>query len=382
MSRRRKDSTQRSAFDSYCDDPIDEVTPVKKKSGALVALAILLTGGFFLQSTLAANISLGTGSSREFGQGIQLTTACSGSNSLTVTPIVSFENGSSANYKISAIKVTGIPDTCQGLDFTINAYGETATAPLALFNTTSTHAVVYNDSGTFKAGTGGVGLSVTSGVREFTVNFQQPILVSTFLSKLTIQSGAHVELSCALGGICALGETGPGGGKVFYVAVNAFACGPTLTATCKYMELAPYPWGGNADPTRMCAQSAYQNIDIGSTGGDTAVATTIGWGYRNTLAIIAQGNTDATLAAAPLARTYQPTVNGITYSDWFLPSQDEASMIYRNKTVAGLTYNSGFWTSTSVASGTCRYVSNSFADPFWTGNTKGVYYQVRPVRAF
>jgi hypothetical protein len=382
MSRGRNDTNQRSAVDAYCDDPVEEVTQVKKKSGALAALAILLTGGFFLQSTLASNISLGTGSAREFGQGIQLTTACSGSTSLTVTPIVTFENGSSANYKVSAIKVTSIPDTCHGVDFTINAYGETATAPLALFNTTSTNVVIYNDAGTFKAGTGGTGLSVTSGVREFTVNFQQPVLLSSLFSKLTIQSGSHTELSCALGGICVLGETGPGGGKVFYVAATTFACGPTLAATCKYMELAPYPWGGNADPTRTCAQSAYQNIDVGSTGGDTASATTIGWGYRNTLAIIAQGNTDISLAAAPLARTYQPTVNGVTYTDWFLPSQDEATMIYRNKTAAGLTYFSGFWTSTSVASGTCRYVSSSNPDPFWIGQTKGVYYQVRPIRAF
>lgn len=382
MGRRRDEKNLHSVDDAYSDDPIEEVTQERRNFGSLAFLAIILTGGFFLQSTLASNISLGTVSAREFGQGVQLTTACSGTDSLTVTPMTTFENGSAANYKVSAIKVIGIPDTCQGFDFTINAFGETSSAPLALFNTSSTSVVVFNDAGTFKAGTGGTGLSVTSGVREFTVNFQQPILISTLLSKLTIQSGSHIALSCAFGGSCVLGETGPGGGKVFYVSTNAFACGPTLTASCKYMELAPYPWGGNMDPTRTCAQPAYQNIDIGSGGGDTASATAIGWGYRNTLAIIAQGNTDPALAAAPLARTYQPTVNGVTYTDWFLPSQDEATAIYRNKAAASLTYNSFFWTSTSVASNTCRYVSNTLSDPFYSGNTKGVNYQVRPVRAF
>jgi hypothetical protein len=380
---RRQPSSHEYDEPAYCDDPYgEEEIPRNSKFKKLSALALLLTAGFFIQTTLASSISLNSGGSTEFGQGVQLTTACSGSDELTVKPILTFENGSSAKFKVSAIKVTGIPDSCQGVDFTLKGFGETSSASLALFNTSSTDAVVYNNSGTFKVGAGGYGLSVTSGVREFTVNFVTPVLQSSLLSRITIQSGPHSAVNCALGGTCVLGDTGPGGGKVFYISVGGFACGPTLANTCNYMELAPYPWGVNADPTRMCAQSAYQNIDIGSTGGDTAAATTIGWGYRNTLAIIAQGNTDPTLAAAPLARTYQPTVNGIIYTDWFLPSQDEATMIYRNKTAAALTYFSGFWTSTSVASGTCRYVSNAVADPFWTGNNKGVYYQVRPVRAF
>ena len=382
MRRQQKDAHE-YAEPAYSDDPIaeEEFSP-KSRFAKLTSIAALLIAGFFIQSTLASNISISSGGQTEFGQGVQLTTACSGGNALTVTPVLTFENGASANFKVSAIKVEGIPDSCQGVDFTLKGYGETSSASLPLFNSSLTDAVIYNNAGVFKVGVGGYGLSVTSGVHEFTVNFASPVLISKMLSRITIQSGPHSVVNCALGGVCALGDTGPGGGKVFYISAGGFACGPTLSSNCNYLELAPYPWGGNADPTRMCAQSAYQNIDIGSGGGDTAAATTIGWGYRNTLAIIAQGNTDSTLAAAPLARTYQPTVNGITYSDWFLPSQDEASMIYRNKSAAGLTYISGFWTSTSVASGTCRYVSNSFVDPFWSGATKGVYYQVRPIRAF
>ena len=382
MLRQQKDAHE-YAEPAYSDDPFtDEELSPKSRFAKLTSIAALLIAGFFIQSTLASNIGISSGGQTEFGQGVQLTTACSGGNALTVTPVLTFENGASANFKVSAIKVEGIPDSCNGVDFTLKGYGETSSVSLPLFNSSLTDAVIYNNAGIFKVGVGGYGLSVTSGVHEFTVNFASPVLLSKMLSRITIQSGPHSAVNCALGGVCALGDTGPGGGKVFYISAGGFACGPTLSSNCNYLELAPYPWGGNADPTRMCAQSAYQNIDIGSSGGDTAAATTIGWGYRNTLAIIAQGNSDSTLAAAPLARTYQPTVNGITYSDWFLPSQDEATMIYRNKAAAGLTYNSGFWTSTSVASGTCRYVSNSFVDPFWSGSTKGVYYQVRPIRAF
>ncbi|CAN2224153.1 hypothetical protein MCEMRE196_01332 [Candidatus Nanopelagicaceae bacterium] len=380
---RRKYSSHEYDEPAYHDDPsAEEEFPRKGKLKKLSYLALLLTAGFFIQSTLASSISLNSGSPTEFGQGVQLTTACSGSNALTVTPVLSFENGASANFKVSAIKVSGIPDSCQGLDFTLKGFGETSSASLALFNSSSTDAVVYNNAGTFKVGAGGYGLTVTSGVREFTVNFVTPVLRSTFLSRITIQSGPHSAVNCALGGTCALGDTGPGGGKVFYISVGGFACGPTLSSTCNYMELAPYPWGGNADPTRTWAQTGYQGSNVGSTGGDTASATAIGWGYRNTLAIIAQGNNDPTAAAAPLSRSYQPTVNGITYTDWFLPSQEEATQIYTNKAAAGLTYNSGFWTSTQDSASNARYVSNSNASPFWTSTGKGVNYQVRPVRAF
>jgi hypothetical protein len=382
MSRQNKSAHEHDEADFYSDDPVEELTQPRKKSRLLVALAVLLSGGFFIQTTLASNISLTAGGSKEFGQGLQLTTACSGNTPLTVTPILNFENGATAQFKVSAIKVSGIPDNCQGSDFTINGYGETSTVALPLFNANLTNAVIYNNAGTFQVGAGGYGLSVTSNTREFIVNFVEPVLISTLLSKITIQSGPHSAVACALGGTCALGETGPGGGKVFYISAGGFACGATLTNFCHYMELAPYPWGGNADPTRTWAQSAYQSVNVGSSGGDTASATAIGWGYRNTLAIIAQGNTDPSLAAAPLARTYTPTVNGIRYTDWFLPSQDEATQIYTNKTAAGLTYNSGFWTSTQISASSSQYASNTFSSPYLGTAGKGVYYQVRPIRAF
>jgi uncharacterized repeat protein (TIGR02543 family) len=37
---------------------------------------------------------------------------------------------------------------------------------------------------------------------------------------------------------CSVGDTGPGGGVIFYVAPSLFDCGPTLTQKCKYLEHA------------------------------------------------------------------------------------------------------------------------------------------------
>jgi uncharacterized repeat protein (TIGR02543 family) len=41
------------------------------------------------------------------------------------------------------------------------------------------------------------------------------------------------------GDTCALGDTGPGGGTVFYVNLDGFACGETDASTCTYLEAAP-----------------------------------------------------------------------------------------------------------------------------------------------
>ncbi|MTA02610.1 MAG: hypothetical protein F2578_04680, partial [Actinobacteria bacterium] len=79
----------------YSDDPV--VPVIKRRNfGALTSSAMLLVAGLFLSNTFAANISLSSGAGVEFGQGVSITTACSGSQALTVTPYSSFVNSSGA----------------------------------------------------------------------------------------------------------------------------------------------------------------------------------------------------------------------------------------------------------------------------------------------
>jgi hypothetical protein len=121
-----------------------------------------------------------------------------------------------------------------------------------------------------------------------------------------------------------VGQTGPGGGTIFYVATTPFACGPTRAATCTYLEAAPNGWNGGADPTRSWATNVNSNQTTSVTG---AVSTAIGSGYQNSLAIVAQTGNVATTSAAVLAREYQTTVSATTYSDWHLPSKDELNQL-------------------------------------------------------
>ena len=129
--------------DSYHDDPIEPQAPKRQKTQALAVLLLFAAGGFFLQSTLAANLSVNSAAPIEFGQGISQTTACSGETSLTMTPNSIFTNAAGiGTHYFSSITVSGIPSDCSGKDLTINAYNDSGSDALALFATTSTDAVI------------------------------------------------------------------------------------------------------------------------------------------------------------------------------------------------------------------------------------------------
>ena len=135
--------------DYYHDDPVAPV--VKRRNfGALTSSAMLIVAGLFLSNTFAANISIGTGAGVEFGQGVSMTTACSGSQALTVTPYSSFVNVSGAGaFYFNSITVSNIPTSCFNTKFQLNAYTSSGTSPLALYNTSTTDVIVGNNAGTF-----------------------------------------------------------------------------------------------------------------------------------------------------------------------------------------------------------------------------------------
>lgn len=136
--------------------------------------------------------------------------------------------------------------------------------------------------------------------------------------------------SCANGGTaCVVGDVGPGGGRVFYVATTPFACGPSRSENCIYLEVAPALWNAGAtEPRRTWAKHPYTSAGVSNPSSpETATATAIGWGYFNTHAIILQGNTEAASSAAALADSYAPSVGDDIVDDWYLPSKDELNQM-------------------------------------------------------
>jgi hypothetical protein len=209
--------------------------------------------------------------------------------------------------------------------------------------------------------------------------------------------------------IYTVGQTGPGGGKIFYVAPTPFACGPTRAETCTYLEAAPALWNvGASDPERSWANTTYQNVIVNNADSpETAFATAIGWGYRNTRAIIQQGNSDSTTSAAALADSYTLTVSGVIYDDWYLPDQQELNQMCkwaRGITGSDLTdltvvcnggtpnselgFLTGFYWSSTHGSSSGNAYFQIFAEPtflfvgFQGTNGKYGLNNVRPIRAF
>ena len=197
-----------------------------------------------------------------------------------------------------------------------------------------------------------------------------------------------------------VGETGPGGGTVFYVHANGTFTSPGSTcntagvggiSTCKYLEASP-PTGTryNIDLQRSWATLANQTTTVTGVTG-----TEIGTGYQNTSSIADQSGNVAETSAAVEARAYRGP-NGL--SDWFLPSVvelNELCKFARGQTTgntavicptsSGLkrdlfAFNS-YWSSSQFNKD--RASSQDFSDGKQGIDNKGTNgLRVRPVRAF
>ena len=317
----------------YHDDPIVEKSKPRFKGNFRTTAVVIIASAFFLQNTLAANISLNNGAAVEFGQGVQIVTACSGSDALTLTPDSSFVNAAGAGaYYLKSIKVSNIPSSCNGVDFNISVYDSSTSTALPMFATTKTVAAVWSNAGTFQVGSGSAGASIASGSGTFTITFPSPVALAANVSRVTLQSSSHVTIACIEGGACSLGDVGPGGGNIFYIS-SGFDCGPSFTSTgsptngqCHYLEAAAKTWaGGTTDATRSwTALAAPASIDIAGIPNDASVSlTNFGMGYKNSIALAAYNS--STLTAGGAARAY----TGGSLNDWYLPSSGELHQLIK-----------------------------------------------------
>lgn len=184
--------------------------------------------------------------------------------------------------------------------------------------------------------------------------------------------------TCATGGVCTLGQTGPGGGKVFYVhpSGGTFPCGVTLSETCKYLEVAKpegtqwetrYAWSGNT------------TVLVGTS-------ELIGTGLKNTQLMVTQaGGGNTALRAGTIARAYR----GNNLTDWYLPSKNELRELYLEKARIFGTWSQAYWSSSEDGSA-CAWSyyfnessrNNGFSESWLKSHTGNPFTAVRPVRAF
>ncbi len=284
---------------------------------------------------------------------------------------------------------------------TVASYSLTGTLPAGLSFSTTTGRITGTPTVTQTATTYTITATNTSG--STTATFTLSVVIPT----------------CANGGVCVVGNTGPGGGIVFYVRAG----GGTFTSTgsdcntaCKYLEAAPtdhaqrmsivpetvtacYAEGSDGGTSDCRTNSIYSN-----TAGQAAsrlAQTSIGKGMENTNHIHARLTTAGGAArdtyAAGVAWAY--TNNGKT--DWHLPSKDEVNQMCKWQrgqawvSDATICDNTGALNSGPGASGFAVDwypsssewdASNMWAQNFPGGNLmdlgKQNRGQVRPVRAF
>jgi hypothetical protein len=173
-----------------------------------------------------------------------------------------------------------------------------------------------------------------------------------------------------------VGDIGPGGGKIFYVAASPFrhytSKDDTVGTLVYYLEVAPQSNSFNA--FRWSSTSAAPSLDIAGTERE------IGKGLRNTLLILASDT------SAPAARACQ-NYKGGGKTDWYLPSSEELQTLYYEKEAVGDLANSYYWSSVQVLVSINVNPQAEYLDCFTFGaisyspKDTGTY-RIRPVRAF
>ena len=119
-----------------------------------------------------------------------------------------------------------------------------------------------------------------------------------------------------------IGETGPGGGKIFYDAGSTLSWG-------RYLEAATT----STSPTWVDSSSLLFSYNYNA---NVTTSTAIGTGKTNSSAWYANNTT-----------VYQG-INGVRsyagggLTDWFVPSKDELNQLYIRKTTVGGTPASGY----------------------------------------
>jgi len=252
------------------------------------------------------------------------------------------------------VAVTGVTLNKTSLSLTVGGT-ETLTPIIAPGNATNKAVIWSTSNATIATVSSGIVTAVSAGTATITVTTTDGSKTAT--CAVTVTTGSVLEY--------AIGDIGPGGGKIIYVSALGFDVAGL--GTCHYLEAAP-----TNHATYVRWSSTYEYV-TGATG------TAIGTGIANTAAIIAAypGDTASNNAAkATVAYT------GGGKNDWFLPSKDELNEMYKARTHLGIS-SGGFWSSSQ---------SDNYHDSAW-GQDFGEHNQyednkgwsnvyVRAIRAF
>ena len=329
-----------------------------------------LNFGTYSTATIQTNVAAGTYTSTISG--------LSSSTSYYAKSFIINNAGTSYGTVISFTTPTVVPTKVAVTRASVGrTYGAIFTTQPQVTIQTASGNTVTNSSETVTASISSGGaligtksVNAVNGVATFTNLGLKGMNGTAYTITYTVSGLTTATESVTPTGSWSLGDTGPGGGKIFYVNTSGFACGPTLSETCYYLEVAPI----GANTTKDWAVSANRTSSAGASG------TVIGSGYQNTMAIINQGNSNS---AAAYAQEYR----GGSLSDWYLGTRLELYQIYVNRAtiftgteVINTEFPGEYWTSTEAnASQAYSYRIYDNQGPWPNSKTSN---SVRPIRSF
>ncbi|MGA1670246.1 MAG: beta strand repeat-containing protein, partial [Candidatus Nanopelagicaceae bacterium] len=166
---------------------------------------------------------------------------------------------------------------------------------------------------------------------------------------------ASTSGTCAQGGTCVVGDIGPGGGKIFYVASSPEWWG-------QYLEAAPSDLTSNS----WCASG------FGSSSTFRGTSSAIGDGKLNSVI------TASNCSGGALGDSRNNASGG--RSDWYLPSSGELAQMYAQRTLLGLDGIATYWSSNPVE--TTLAVAFDMSAGTTSNASRAMTYAIRPIRAF
>lgn len=175
-----------------------------------------------------------------------------------------------------------------------------------------------------------------------------------------------------------IGDTGPGGGIIFYYSQDGFDVYEPdgSTKKCHYLEVSKFDLG------KICWCSQKAETDC----CDITTLKKLGSGKINTFKIIKSSHKGGTITkencAALACHSYSTATTKA--GDWFLPSLFELDLLYRNLgervLISNTTNDNRYWSSSQNNSSNAR--DQSFSDGFQGYGNKSNTLSVRAVRAF
>jgi hypothetical protein len=285
------------------------------------------------------------------------------------------------NYTITATNASGsatqtftLTVTILAPAFTLSSASESKTVNTAItgYTISSTGGAIASYA-ISPAAPAGLSFSTSTGLLSGTPTTVAGATAYTITATNASGSATQTFTLTVTAAVYTVGQTGPGGGTVFYVAATPFACGPTLATTCTYLEAAPT----SNTVANYWTDATYAWGAFIENNGDYV----IGSGYSNTLAMVTNDNTAN--RAGTITRAYRGPNN---LTDWFLPSKDELNALYEARaSVADLVLAGGgetrYWSSSkgNNASRAERQYFNG-GNQYTDGKTGS--FNVRPIRAF